>query len=65
MPIDQLKQVTDTIKEQFPHVVLLAAGGINETNIEEYATLNINGIVMSGLYQAKPIDIGVKMERID
>lgn len=65
MPIDQLKQVTDTIKEQFSHVVLLAAGGINETNIGEYAALNINGIVMSGLYQAKPIDIGVKIEPVD
>ncbi len=65
LPLPQLREAADTLKRQFPSVVVLAAGGINESNIEDYAKLNINGIVMTGLYEAKAIDIGVKIESND
>lgn len=50
------------LRAEFPHKVLLAAGGINETNISEYAKTNVNGLVTTSLYSAKPIDIGVKIQ---
>ena len=50
-----------TIKEQFKDAILLAAGGINESNISEYADADLSGIVTTSLYTAKPIDIGVKI----
>lgn len=61
VPINELKKAADFLKNKFPNVVILAAGGINETNITEYAKTNIDGIVTTSLYNAKPIDIGVKI----
>lgn len=64
LPIDQLKAVCDIIKGEYPGVTLLAAGGINETNVANYARINLDGIVTTSLYHAKPIDIGVRIEAI-
>jgi len=61
LTIEELKKTADYIKMNYPNVILLAAGGINEINMCEYAKTNIDGIVTSSLYNAKPIDIGVKI----
>lgn len=65
LPFSDLKQAADVIKTDYPNIVLLAAGGINETNIADYAKLNIDGIVTTSLYFAKPIDIGVRINAIE
>lgn len=62
MSVEELKHAVDYIKIHFPHMVTLAAGGINESNIIDYAKINVNGIVTTSLYNAKPIDIGAKIE---
>ncbi|MFZ3130024.1 MAG: ModD protein [Desulfosporosinus sp.] len=62
LTIEDLHKAADYLKSLFPNVVILAAGGINETNISDYAKTNIDGIVTTSLYSAKPIDIGVKIE---
>jgi molybdenum transport protein len=62
LTIEDLHKAADYLKSRFPNVVILAAGGINETNISDYAKTNIDGIVTTSLYSAKPIDIGVKIE---
>jgi molybdenum transport protein len=63
IPLKDLQPACDMLKSEYPGVVLLAAGGINETNISDYAQLHIDGIVTTSLYNAKPIDIGVKIEK--
>lgn len=63
IPLKDLQPACDMLKLEYPGVVLLAAGGINETNISDYAQLHIDGIVTTSLYNAKPIDIGVKIEK--
>jgi len=59
-----LKDIAEKLKNEFPQAVLLAAGGINEKNAAEYAQTNINGIVTTSLYTAKPVDIGVTIKKL-
>lgn len=47
-----------------PHVTLLAAGGINESNAAKYAMTGVDALVTTSLFSAKPIDIGVKIEPV-
>ena len=61
VPARVLKETVTKLKEEFPKVIFLAAGGINETNAAEYARTNVDGIVTTSLYSAKPIDVGVKI----
>ncbi|AFA47832.1 ModD protein [Acetobacterium woodii] len=60
--VAELSEAVMTLRKEFPNCVLLAAGGINETNIATYAKTKVNGIITTSLYNAKPIDIGVKMQ---
>ncbi|ATW28596.1 ModD protein [Candidatus Formimonas warabiya] len=48
-----------------PQLVLLAAGGITEKNLAEYAQTGVDGLVTTSLYSAKPIDIGVKITALE
>ncbi len=64
IPMEELQPACAMIKEKFPNVILLAAGGINETNLSDYAQIKIDGIVTTSLYHAKPIDVGVKIESV-
>ena len=61
MPADVLKEVVTKLKNLFPNVVFLIAGGVNENNATEYAQTGVDGIVTTSLYSAKPIDIGVNI----
>ena len=47
-----------------PHISLLAAGGINEKNISAYVKTGVDGVVTTSLYNAKPADVGVKLEML-
>ena len=44
-----------------PAVKVSAAGGINETNVTDYAATGVDIIVLSSAYFGKPADIGVSM----
>lgn len=55
--IKELKKINDKI-------IILAAGGINEENILEYAKTGVDGIVTTSMYHAKPVDIGVRIEEV-
>lgn len=58
----ELKKAVYLLRENFPSISILAAGGINEDNILSYAQTGVDGIVTSSLYDAKPIDVGVRLE---
>ena len=59
---DVLKETVPGLKASFPGVVFLAAGGINEKNVKQYAQTGVDGIVTTSLYNAKPLDIGVSIK---
>ena len=58
-----LKGIVERLRQVNPAITLLGAGGINESNIEEYAGSGIDAIVTTSMYFGKPADIGVSMEK--
>lgn len=65
LPPDGLREACEAVAAQFPQAVLLAAGGINEKNVAEYAKAKIHGVVTTSLYTAQPIDVGVRIVKAD
>jgi len=61
VPAQVLRDMIPRLREQFPNAVFLAAGGINEANAAEYAGTKVHGIVTTSLYNAEPIDVGVRI----
>ena len=61
IPASDLKAMVAKLKSEFPQTIFLAAGGVNEANVAEYAQTNVDGIVTTSLYSALPVDIGVKI----
>ena len=53
---DDLKNFVTMLKEKWPQVTLIAAGGINQENIEEYAKTGVDAIVTSCVFHGKPLD---------
>ena len=64
VPCDELKTNVTILRNINPSIVILAAGGINESNIEEYAKTGVDAIVISSVYHANPIDIVCKLTQL-
>ena len=58
----ELEHTVRTIRAGNPHILISAAGGIDESNAAEYAATGIDLIVLSSVYFGKPSDIGVTMQ---
>ena len=58
---DQLRQWCLVLRQQYPHLALLAAGGVNGQNAADYATTGVDALVTSSLHHAPPADIGVQV----
>lgn len=63
IPADDLKIIVEQIRHIDSNITLIGAGGINESNIAEYAASGIDAIATTAMYFGKPSDIGVKMEK--
>ncbi|WP_407313174.1 ModD protein [Desulfosporosinus sp. SB140] len=63
IPAVDLKIIVEKIREIDPKITLIGAGGINESNIAEYAATGIDAIATTAMYFGKPSDIRVKMEK--
>lgn len=57
----ELGAVVKAIRAVEPRTTILAAGGINEQNIQAYAGTGVDAVVTSAVYFGKPVDIGVRM----
>ncbi|MCD8192845.1 MAG: ModD protein [Oscillospiraceae bacterium] len=57
----EFRAAAEALTARFPHVILLAAGGINAKNAADYAAAKISGIVTTAVYTAPTVDIGVKI----
>lgn len=57
----EIASVVASLRPQFPHAVLLVAGGVTLDNCKDYAAAGVDGLVTSAVYQAKPLDIGVRI----
>ena len=47
-----------------PRLTIIAAGGINDMNAASYAATGVDGLATTAPFNAKPIDVGVRMERL-
>ncbi|WP_174520439.1 ModD protein [Desulfolucanica intricata] len=63
VPVSELKTYIERIRNSYPGVTLLAAGGINEKNIVEYARTGVNAIVTTSVYFGRPVDMSVRIEK--
>jgi len=61
---DKLCVWIPTLRNEFPHVTLAAAGGVNIQTIESYAATGIDVAVTSCVYSGNPMDIEVKIRPI-
>ena len=64
LPVDYLTEIIAKVKNINPDMGLIATGGININNIEDYAATGVDAVVTTSLYFGKPSDISVKIEPI-
>lgn len=65
LPVEALAGQVRALRQEVEDAVLLAAGGITQENCARYAAAGIDGVVTSAVYQAAPLDVGVRIYRID
>jgi molybdenum transport protein len=63
MATSELKGYVTALRAINPSLLILAAGGIQENNIEEYAGTGVDAIVTTAVYFGKPADIGCRIEK--
>ncbi len=59
--ISLLNKIIEYKNQNFPHVKIMAAGGINKVNVKRYAQTGVDGIVTSGVYGCGMANIGTKI----
>ncbi len=60
--IDTLSKIIEYKNKNFQHLKILASGGIDMNNVQEYAKTGVNGIVTSKVYTCGMVNIGTKMK---
>ncbi|MDD2620624.1 MAG: ModD protein [Syntrophomonadaceae bacterium] len=58
---DDLQKIVPIIKSIDSKILILAAGGINESNVEAYAQTGVDALVTTSVYFGKPVDIGTRI----
>ena len=64
IPLDRMPALVERLRAIDPKVTLIAAGGINESNVAAYAACGVDGIATTAPFTAKPIDMSVRMEAL-
>ena len=64
LPPKELSEAVMKLKEMKNELVIAAAGGIDEHNIEDYARTGVDLIVTSAPYYARPLDVGTEISPI-
>jgi molybdenum transport protein len=60
----ELSRAVEIIRGIDAGITILAAGGINESNVQSYALTGVDVIVTSAVYFGRPVDMGVKMSAL-
>jgi molybdenum transport protein len=61
---DELRSWVVTLKQEYPKLTLIAAGGVNEGNAAAYAATGVDALATSSIYFGKPADIRVEMQAL-
>ena len=62
MPVDELTHLVQAVRAIDAKIILIAAGGINPSNVEAYAGTGADILVLSSVYFGPPADIGASIE---
>ena len=63
--LETLKGIINYKDLHYPHIKILAAGGVNIHNAYEFAKTGVNGIVTSSIYFCGMADMGSRLEIVD
>lgn len=61
IPADRLADLVQELRRVDPRLTLIAAGGINPSNVAAYAATGVDGIATTAPFSAKPLDMSVRM----
>ncbi len=61
LSVETLKLAVAELRSKYPTLHILAAGGINGSNVAQYCETGVNGIVTTAPYYAKALDIKVEI----
>ncbi|MBM6778964.1 ModD protein [Collinsella tanakaei] len=64
IPVDRLSGLVQELRGIDPHLTLIAAGGVNPSNVTAYAATGIDGIATTAPFSAKPLDMSVRMRTL-
>ena len=64
IPVDRLADLVQELRGIDPHLTLIAAGGVNPSNVTAYAATGIDGIATTAPFSAKPLDMSVRMRAL-
>jgi molybdenum transport protein len=64
MPASDLKRTVEGIRRFNKNLTLIATGGVNDGNVQEYADTGVDAIATSSVYFGKPADIKVSIGRL-
>jgi len=59
----ELKKIVEAVRNINPSITLIGTGGINDSNIEDYARTGIDAISTTSVYFGTPVDIGVTITK--
>lgn len=62
LPPEILKEHVKEVRKMSPHITLIGAGGINESNVEAYAAAGLDAIATTSVYFGRPIDMTAVIE---
>ena len=63
-PAETLHALLPELRARRPEICLIAAGGIQEKNVREYAAAGVDAIATTAVYFGKPADICAKIEEL-
>lgn len=64
VPVERLASLVEELRAIDPHLMLIAAGGINPGNAAAYAATGVDGLATTAPFSAKPLDMSVRMRPV-
>lgn len=62
--VDELTPLVAELRTAYPHLTLIAAGGVNPDNAAAYAATGVDGLATTAPFAAKPLDMSVRMRTL-
>ncbi len=61
LPPSALQEAVVVLKRDYPQLLVVAAGGITQANVQRYAATGVDVLATTAVYSGKPVDIQVNI----